>query len=118
MPPAGLRKAGGLPGLPGSAEELAAGLQALSAQDAARQGPARQKADGGKTEGQDAEGRNSDGQNSDHRKTDGQNSDGRKADGQNSDSQRKPADPGPDATSPSNLPAGFGRFRRGKRGDR
>jgi signal recognition particle subunit SRP54 len=103
MPPAGLRKAGGLPGLPGSAEELAAGLQALGAQDAARQGPARQKADG---------------QNSDGQKADGQNSDDQKADGQNSDGQRKPAAPGPEATSPSNLPAGFGRFRRGKRGDR
>jgi signal recognition particle subunit SRP54 len=31
---------------------------------------------------------------------------------------RKPRDPAPDPTSPSSLPAGFGRFRRGKRGDR
>src|SRR5215469_909083 len=100
MPPAGLRKAGGLPGLPGSAEELAAGLQALGAQDAARQGPGRQKADD----------RNADGRNSDGRNTDGQNADGRKADGQNSEGQPKPAEPGPDATSPSSLPAGFGRF--------
>jgi signal recognition particle subunit SRP54 len=31
---------------------------------------------------------------------------------------RKPRDPAPGPTSPSSLPAGFGRFRRGKRGDR
>jgi signal recognition particle subunit SRP54 len=128
MPPAGLRKAGGLPGLPGSAEELAAGLQALGAQDAARQGPPRQKADGRNADGRNSDGRKADSQNSDGRKAGGQNakgqdsvgqdSDGQKADRQNSDGQRKPAGPGPDATSPSNLPAGFGRFRRGKRGDR
>jgi signal recognition particle subunit SRP54 len=32
--------------------------------------------------------------------------------------RRKTDGQAPDATSPSNLPAGFGRFRRGKRGDR
>jgi signal recognition particle subunit SRP54 len=105
MPPAGLRKAAGLPS---NAEGLAAGLQALGTQNAARQGPARQKADGQKA----------DGQNRDGQKADGQNRDGQKADGQKADGQRKPADPEPDSTSPSNLPAGFGRFRRGKRGDR
>jgi signal recognition particle subunit SRP54 len=31
---------------------------------------------------------------------------------------REPRDPAPGPTSPSSLPAGFGRFRRGKRGDR
>jgi signal recognition particle subunit SRP54 len=31
---------------------------------------------------------------------------------------RKPRDPAQGPTSPSSLPAGFGRFRRGKRGDR
>ncbi len=43
MPPAGLRKTAGLPG---NAEDLAASLQALGTPDAARQAPARQKADG------------------------------------------------------------------------
>jgi signal recognition particle subunit SRP54 len=31
---------------------------------------------------------------------------------------REPRDPAPGPTSPASLPAGFGRFRRGKRGDR
>jgi signal recognition particle subunit SRP54 len=108
IPPAGLRKAAGLPG---NVEDLAAGLQALGTQDAAHQGlpsqgPARQK-----TDGQSSAGQKTDGQ-----KTDGQSSAGQNSDGQDSDGQRKPADPDP--ASPSSLPAGFGRFRRGKRGDR
>ena len=103
MPPAGLRKAAGLPG---NAESLAAGLQALGTQDAARQSRPSQ--------GQPSQGQPSQGPA--RQKADGQKADGQKADGQKADGQREPADPDP--ASPSNLPAGLGRFRRGKRGDR
>jgi signal recognition particle subunit SRP54 len=37
---------------------------------------------------------------------------------QDQDGRGKPDDQAPGPTSPANLPAGFGRFRRGKRGDR
>jgi signal recognition particle subunit SRP54 len=51
---------------------------------------------------------------------DGAGQDGARQDGarQGADGERKPRDQAPGPTSPSSLPAGFSRFRRGKRGDR
>jgi signal recognition particle subunit SRP54 len=93
IPPAGLRGRPGNPRLPGGADGLPPGLKALGGQAAARPDPDRQDA-----------GR--------------QNSSRQDSGGQDQDGQRKPSDPAPDPTSPGSLPPGFGRFRRGKRGDR
>jgi signal recognition particle subunit SRP54 len=88
IPPAGLRGRAGNPRLPGGADGLPPGLKALGGPAAARPDPDRQDP--------------------------GRQDSGR----QDQDGQRKPSGPAPGPTPSGNLPAGFGRFRRGKRGDR
>jgi signal recognition particle subunit SRP54 len=95
VPPAGLRGPAGNPGRPGG---LPPGLKGLGGQ---QQGGQQQ---GGQRQGGPQQG--------------GQEPGGQEPGGQDKDGRRKPDDQAPGATPQANLPPGFGRLRRGKRGDR
>jgi signal recognition particle subunit SRP54 len=92
-------------------------------QDGARQNGAGQDAahqervgqDGARRDAASQAGARQDGAGQDGAARDGAGQDGAR---QNADGEPKPRDPAPGTTSPSSLPAGFSRFRRGKRGDR
>jgi signal recognition particle subunit SRP54 len=92
-------------------------------QDGARQNGAGQDAahqervgqDGARRDAASQTGARQDGADQDGAARDGAGQDGAR---QNADGEPKPRDPAPGTTSPSSLPAGFSRFRRGKRGDR
>jgi signal recognition particle subunit SRP54 len=123
MPPAGLRR----PGLPGVEDGLVADPRGLGSrpgrQDSARRDGAAAR-DGASQDGVGQERVGQDGArdaaSQAGARQDGASQDGARQDGarQGADGERKPRDQAPGPTSPSSLPAGFSRFRRGKRGDR
>jgi signal recognition particle subunit SRP54 len=168
IPPAGFRSPAGLPGLPGGADGLPAGLKAFGGQaparrEPARQEPARQEAARQEPAGQQPARQEPARQEAARREPAGQQpvrqeparqepaaqqparpgparqeparqepaaqqparqepagqEPARQDTGGRDERARKPSgQPPPGVTSPGRLPAGFGRFRRGKRGDR